>query len=249
EQVAWLQKKLDIKAAGLNHFTFMYDIRDRETAEDLYPEFRRRIADAPADYEPLSRRLMDAFGYFPATGDGHAGEYVSFAYETSDMKGFDFEGCAREGAETVARLRQDLATPGALKRYLRRTALEPAIPIVAAILHNRNQIDMALNLPNRGCIPGLPDWAIVELPAAVSSAGIRGLSVPAFPRALTALLNQQIVVQDLAVEAAIHGDRQAALQALLLDPVVPSYEAATRILADLLSAHAPYLPQFADALP
>ncbi|MDI7277588.1 MAG: alpha-glucosidase/alpha-galactosidase, partial [Anaerolineae bacterium] len=32
EQVAWLQRKLDIKAAGLNHFTFMYDIRDRETA-------------------------------------------------------------------------------------------------------------------------------------------------------------------------------------------------------------------------
>jgi hypothetical protein len=58
------------------------------------------------------------------------------------------------------------------------------------------------------------------------------------------LLAQQVAVQDRAVEAAIHGDRQAALQALLLDPVVPSYEAAVQILDELLVVHAPYLPQF-----
>lgn len=245
EQVTWLQRRLDIKAAGLNHFTFIYDMRDNETGEDLYPEFRRRIAAMPPEYEPLSRRLLDAFGYYPATGDGHAGEYVSFAYETSDMKGFDFQGDEREVRETEARLRRDLETPGALKRHLRQHALEPAIPVVAAMLHNRNRYDIALNLPNRGCIPGLPDWAVVELPAVVSGAGVHGLSVPAFPPALTALLNQQIAIQDLAVEAAVHGDRQAALQALLLDPVVSSYEAAENMLEDLLAVHAPHLPQFA----
>jgi alpha-galactosidase/6-phospho-beta-glucosidase family protein len=52
-------------------------------------------------------------------------------------------------------------------------------------------------------------------------------------------------VQDRVVEAALHGDRQAALQALLLDPVVQSYDAAVQILDELLEAQAPYLPQFA----
>ena len=69
-------------------------------------------------------------------------------------------------------------------------------------------------------------------------------SARCFPPALTAIFNQQIAVQDRAVEAAVHGDRQAALQALLLDPVVWSYEAAVKILDELLAVHARHLPQF-----
>ncbi len=241
---ARLHRKLDIKAAGLNHFTFMYDIRDNETGEDLYPEFRRRVVDMPADFEPLSRRLLDAFGLFPATGDGHAGEYISFAYETSTMKGFDFAGSAREDNDSRARLREAVANPGAFKEYVGRTSGERVVPVIDAILHNKNQFEVALNLPNRGCIPGLPDWAAVELPGVVSGAGVRGVSVPAFPPGITALFNQQIAVQDLAVEAALHGDRQAALQALLLDPVVWSYDEAVKMLDELLAAQARYLPQF-----
>ena len=242
--VARLQRKLDIKAAGLNHFTFIYDIRDRETGEDLYPAFRERLAAMPADFEPLSRRLLDAFGYFPATGDGHAGEYVSFAWETSSLKGFDFDGYLRHGAEMRRRLEEALHNPGIAEQHLGWTSGERAIAIVDAILHDRNQYEEALNIPNRGCIAGLPDWTIVEVPGVVSGAGIQGLSVPDFPPGLIALLNQQVAVQDRAVEAAMRGDRQAALQALLLDPVVPSYEAAVKILGDLLTVHAPHLPQF-----
>ena len=240
----WLFGKLDIKAAGLNHYTFIYDIRDRETGEDLYPAFRERIGSMPPDFEPLSRRMLDAFGLMPATGDGHAGEYVSFAYETSSMKGFDFAGCEQEGRETKQRLRNAVAKAGGFKEYLGHVPSERAVAIIDGILHDRNQYELALNIPNRGCIPGLPDWAVVELPGMVSAAGVRGLSVPPLPPALTALLNQQIAVQDRAVEAAVHGDRAAALQALLLDPVVWSYEAAIKILDELLAAHAPYLPQF-----
>ncbi len=243
-QMARIYEKLDIKAAGLNHFTFIYDLRDRETGEDLYPEFRRRLAAMPADFQPLSRRLLDAFGYFPATGDGHAGEYVSFAWETSNLQGFDFQAYARHSQESKAKLRAAVADPERFGEYVGWTSGERAIPIIDAILHNRNQYELALNLPNRGCIPGLPDWAAVEVPGVVSGAGVWGLSVPAFPPALTALLNQQVAVQDRAVEAAIYGDKQAALQALLLDPVVPSYEAAVRILDELLEVHAPYLPRF-----
>lgn len=243
-QMARVYQKLDLKAAGLNHFTFIYDLRDRETGKDLYPEFRRRLAQMPADFEPLSRRLLDAFGFLPATGDGHAGEYVSFAWETSSMQGYDFGGWERSSREAKDRLRKAVARPGGCRQYLGVTSGERAIQIIDAILHNKNQYELALNIPNRGCIPGLPDWAAVELPGLVSGSGVRGLSVPAFPPALTALLNQQVAVQERAVTAAIHGDRQAALQALLLDPVVPSYEAAVKILADLLAAHEPCLPRF-----
>jgi alpha-galactosidase len=244
DRVSRLQQTIDIKAAGLNHFTFIYDLRDARTGEDLYPEFRRRLAAMPPDFEPLSRRLMDAFGLFPATGDGHAGEYVSFAYETSDMRGYDFDRWQQYGEVVKAGLREAVAAPGGMKEYLEKTSGERVIPIIDAILHNRNQYELALNLPNRGSIPGLPDWAVVEVPGIVSGAGVWGLTVPPLPPGITAMLAQQVAVQDRAVEAAVHGDRQAALQALLLDPVVWSYDAAVRILDELLAVHAPYLPRF-----
>jgi alpha-galactosidase len=108
---------------------------------------------------------------------------------------------------------------------------------------------VALNLANQGSIVGLPDWAIVEVPCVVNATGVQPVHVPPLPPGITALLAQQVAIQDRAVEAALHGDRQAALQALLLDPVVHSYEAATKILDELLELHAPYLPQFATKIP
>jgi alpha-galactosidase len=244
QQLRLVQAKIDIKAAGLNHFTFIYGIRETGTGRDLYPEFKQRIRDMPPEFEPLSRRLLDTFGLFPATGDGHAGEYVSFAHETSSLKGYDFDGWEKRGTEEKSRLREALGKEGGLKPYLGHTSGERAIPIIDAILHNRNQFELALNIPNRGCIAGLPDWAVVEVPGIVSGAGIQGLHTPDLPAAVMALLAQQVAVQDRAVHAAIYGDRQAALQALLLDPVVPSYEAAEKILHELLLAHAQYLPRF-----
>lgn len=247
-QQEMLFDRFDIKAAGLNHFTFVYSIFDRERGIDIYPEFRERLAQMPATFQPLSRRLTDAFGLFPAIGDGHTGEYISFAWETSAMKGYDFEAYAQEGRAVKDKLRQIAAGQLSAEEFAGRNSGERAIPFITAMLQNKNQYELALNIPNRGAIPGLPDWAIVEVPSVVSASGVQGLTVPAFPPGITALLAQQVAIQDRAVEAALHGDRQAALQALLLDPVVNSYEAATGILDELLAVHAPYLPQFAEKI-
>ena len=51
-------------------------------------------------------------------------------------------------------------------------------------------------------------------------------------------------VQSLAVDAAVKGSRELALQAMLVDPVIQSWEAAEKTLNELLEVHARYLPQF-----
>jgi alpha-galactosidase len=239
-------ERFDIKAAGLNHFTFAYSIFDNERGVDIYPEFCERLALMPPDFQALSRRLLDAFGLFPAIGDGHTGEYLSFAWETSSLKGYDFDGYSQRAGETKEKLRQIAAGQLSAEEYAGRKSGERAIPVITAMLQNKNQFELALNLPNRGSIASLPDWAIVEVPSVVSAGSVQGLTIPDFPPGISALFAQQVAIQDRAVHAALTGDRQAALQALLLDPVIQSYEAAVRILDELLTVHAPYLPQFSE---
>ena len=117
--------------------------------------------------------------------------------------------------------------------------------IVGAIAGGRNQYELAVNVVNEGSIQGLPDWAVVEIPAVAGSFGVRGLAMGSLPAGITTLFNEQIAIQDRVVEAAVHGDRHAALEALLLDPVSNRDAGeAEAMLDELLEAHAELLPQF-----
>ena len=243
--VGAIEERIHITAAGLNHFTFITDIRDRTTGEDLYPELRKKLAALPANFELMSRRLMDVFGLFCATGDGHAGEYVGFASETVPLTGYNFSAYEQKGRNQWARVRAlvDETDLAALKRSIHRTG-ERALPIINATVHDLNQHELSANIVNDGCISNLPGDAIVEVPASVNASGVHGIHVGALPKGLAAMMRREVEIQELVVQAGVCGDRNAALQALLLDPQIHSYAQATHLLDEMLHAHAKYLPQF-----
>ncbi len=240
-----LQAKLDLQTAGLNHFTWIQSIRDRKTGGNLYPQFTQRLKDLDPAFEPLSRRLYAAFGLYPTSGDDHVGEYFAYAYETSELRGYDFDGYAERGAELDAQVERAGTSAPVLDEFLRWESAERAVEIIAAVVNNRHSYEDAANVVNGGAVSGLPDWAVVEVPTVVSGSGAMPLTVAPLPPAITAILNQQVAIQDRVVEAAVHGDRRAALQALLLDPLTDSYSNAEKLLDELLTVHAPYLPRFA----
>jgi alpha-galactosidase len=107
-----------------------------------------------------------------------------------------------------------------------------------------NHYHLAVNLPNQGYITNLPDGAIVEVPGLTTGAGVHGVGVGSLPEAIAELCRREIVVARLGVDAAVHGDRQAALQCLLLDPVITDLDVAQQILDDYLETYREYLPQF-----
>lgn len=236
-----LEKRYHIVAAGLNHFTFALDIRDRETGEDLYPLVRERIARMPADFELMTRRLLDAFGLLCVTGDGHAGEYVGYAADTIALSGFDFDTYLKRGIGQRAELDDIIAGRRPAAPVL---SGERAIPILTTLAAGGSRHELSVNLPNRGCIGNLSADAIVEVPGLVAGGRVYGAQVGDLPRGIAAMLAQQVEIQELVVEAAVTGSRKAALQALLLDPVIHSHAQAEHTLDDLLRAHAAYLPQF-----
>jgi alpha-galactosidase len=251
---------LKVFGVGLNHFAWVWKVHRKSTGEDVYPILREAERTYDPAFRPLTRRLFRDYGLYPYPSDNHIGEYLSFAWEDCGLKGNDFSGSPEKrkwGWEKIARIARGddpvpppepgepsrkESTPEDRLRF--RRSDEEALSIIASALANRHDFIEAVNIPNEGLIGNLPDWAIVEVPAVVGADGVRGVKVGDLPGGIAALLNTQVHVQDLVTDAAVHGSRELALQALLADPVVQSAEAAGRALDELLHVHRDCLPQF-----
>ncbi len=241
---------LDIKAAGLNHFTWMLSLHHKQTGADLYPLFKERLRAMPPHIAPLTRELTDIFGLFPVPGDEHLSEYLPWLHEpvvkpwekyAIELYDWDEAEASREsmwGAIEAMAAGQSPIEP------LRHVVSEGAVEVIEGIGANLNLYQQAVNIPNDGYITNVPRGAVVEVPGVVSAGGVRGLAMGALPEPIAELLRRETALVDLVVEAACTGSRAAALQALLLDPTINDIGTARKILDDLLETHAPYLPQF-----
>lgn len=235
------KEELDMKAAGLNHFTWIYDIRRKGTGADLYPQFRQQLQAMPEDFEPMSRRLYDIFGLFPTAGDDHLAEFLPFAWEFVGLAGRDFAAWRQRKQEALDWLRGVAAGTRTIEERIRGRSGESVADVIVATTEAQNHYEVSLDIRNEGCIPNLPPGAIVEVPGVVSGDGVRGLRMAPLPEGIAAWARNQITIHEQAVAAAVSGDRTQALQALLLDPVVDSLKVAERVLDQLLVAHRPHI--------
>ncbi len=110
--------------------------------------------------------------------------------------------------------------------------------------HNDLGEQHVVNLPHNGAIPGWPEDWVLEMPAHVSRAGITPIPAEPLPLACFGLLAQVKSYELLTVEAAVHGDHNAAYQALLAHPLGPSADRVKMVLDDMLATHRAHLPQF-----
>ena len=101
-----------------------------------------------------------------------------------------------------------------------------------------------VNVPHRGAIPGWPEDWVLEIPSLVGRSGIRPVPAEPLPLAEFGLLAHVKSYEILTVEAAVHGDRNAAYQALLAHPLGPSADKIEALLEDMLETNKAYLPQF-----
>jgi alpha-galactosidase len=242
---------VDIKAAGLNHFTWVLDIRDRRTGEDLYPTLRTCFLDGPARFAPLTRDLLRLTGYLPVTDDSHICEYLPYTHnpvtkpwERYHLRLYDWEGAARDRDALWARIERLVAEGGPELERLRHVHSEGVYEVVHGVAHDANLYRLAINVPNDGAIANLPAHTIVETPGVAGGMGVLPLRMGDLPPVVSELCRREAERVELVVDAAVQGSRELALQALALDPIVDDLDIARAVLDDYLETHKETLPQF-----
>lgn len=121
---------------------------------------------------------------------------------------------------------------------------EAAAQLMASLHDGRGDIQVVDTL-NRSAIPDLPAGAVVEVPARIDRDGPHPLPAAELTPEMRALVQHAKAYEELAVEAAITGDRDVALRALMANPLVGRYDIAAPLLDELLAINATYLPLFA----
>lgn len=235
------EKEVDVWGAGLNHFQWLTAIRERSTGRDLYPLLREREKAHDPAFTPLTRRMFHAFGLWVTCSDDHMGEYLPYGWEGGEH-GFDFENDER-GRVILKDLMEGVidGSKAIPDDWTKPSWGERAVAVIAGMLHNQKRFIESGIVVNRGVIPGLPDELAVEVPLIADAAGVHPVSLGRLPDPIIKLLSVQAGVQQLSVEAALHGSKELALQALLIDPVITSSTAAVAILDELWEANKPYI--------
>jgi alpha-galactosidase len=201
-------------------------------------------------FEPLTRDVFSAFELFPVPGDTHLCEYLPWMsdaqtqpWDKYNIRLYDWDMMAAVRDFELDRL-NSMASNEQTVEHLLDTDSEGALEMIENQVSAMTHYHIAANLPNAGQIANLPLGSTVETPVIVDGAGIHPVHVGTLPEPIAELCRRELATAQLGVDAAVEGDRQKALQCLLLDPVITDIETGRKILDDYLTSFKEYLPQF-----
>jgi 6-phospho-beta-glucosidase len=120
---------------------------------------------------------------------------------------------------------------------------EAAVNLILSLLLDRRDIQIVV-ARNGTSLPDLPPDASVEVPCVIGAHGITPLSMGQLPDTIRSLCQQAKAWESATVQAGVTGSRRHARLAMLLNPLVPSFETAAGLVDEMLEANREYLPQF-----
>jgi alpha-galactosidase len=250
-------EELDHHVAGINHVAFF--LRLEHDGEDLYPALHRVIDEGRVpEWNRVRYELMRHFGHFVTESSEHFAEYVPWFIKSARPDLIDRFGIPLD--EYLRRCERQIAEWDEMRARIARdgaAALEPQRSVeygahIIRACETGEPFAFNGNVPNRHVggrlIDNLADDCCVEVPCVAGAHGVAPQPVGALPRHLAALMQTNVNVQGLTVEAALTGRREPAWHAAMLDPhtagELPLDE--IRDLVDtLLEAHGDWIPPLA----
>jgi len=259
-------------SVGVNHFTWLKDIKccGKDISSELTLERYLAYEAAKHGREIGSGTLEDAIA--AATGEDQLPRYL-LNFHMYERFGMLPVGAASHMAENLPyylnspqiiekyRIRRKGVLPGRAeaketqKKQIMdivegrtpfpevEVSAEGVAPIMVALTTGK-PAHTVMNLPNEGQIPNLPRGAVVETWATAAWNHVAPLHAGDVPLQIHGLLQAIVNEEELAVEAALAGDRKKVIQAMHVSPMVCDKGRVEELTDELLAATAKWLPQF-----
>ena len=240
-------ENLQLRAAGLNHFSVLLEASYRDSGKDAYPDILEK---APAFFEK-EPGYTDILDYVRRHGNAPRTEgssrRLSLESDTSKKPWADrtmfreilknyhllpitsdshmgeyipwaYEVADHRGIKDFYTLyRMDLAN---VQPRISLDRHERIVLVIEGIIADSGYEESAVNIMNHNLIPELPNTVAVEVPARIHAKGLEGIAFPAYPKGFATLLRNYCGVYDLVAEAVLTGRKEYVVQALLGNPVV-----------------------------
>lgn len=251
------RKEMVVKYYGLNHFGWWTDIRDK-SGKDLMPKIIKHVeqhgyaTDTGSDMEKEAswsdtfKKARDVqaidkdtlpntylkYYLYPDYEVAHSNKEYTRANEVmAGREKFVFTEC-----ENIINKGTAEGTELTIDEHA-----SYIVDLARAIAFNTKE-RMLMIVENKGAISNFEPTAMVEIPCLVGSEGPEPLSVGEIPRFQKSLMEQQVGVEKLTVEAYEEQSYQKLWQALTLSRTIPSAKVAKDILDDLIEANKRYWP-------
>jgi alpha-galactosidase len=242
-------EEINYLVAGINHLAFY--LKFERNGEDLYPLIYKVIEE---NRVPSGNRvrydMLRRLGYFVTESSEHFSEYVPWyikrarpdLIERYDIPLDEYPRRCEIQIGEWKYLRKSLEMPDSPLEMER--SVEYGSDIIHSLETGLPRVVYA-NLENSNLITNLPTGCCVEVPCLVDKSGIQPTHIGAIPPHLAALMQSNINVQALIVEAILTGNRQHIYHAAMLDPHTGAeldLDQIWQLVDELITQHAEWIP-------
>ena len=251
--------EINYTVAGINHMAFFLRLEHR--GEDLYPRVRDFLAsgerpdrhhrDGSVMADSVRYEVFKRTGFFVTESSEHFSEYVPWFIKRDRpdlLERFDVPL-----DEYIRRCENQIAGWETLRSSLEDDAheltVERSVEFGSSIIHSMETGQPCVvygNVANDGIIDNLPAGCTVEVPCVVDRNGVQPTRIGSLPPQLAALIQTNVNVQSLVVEAIITGNREHVYHAAMLDPHTAAeldLDQIWSMVDELLAAHGNWIPE------
>lgn len=258
------RRDVDIIVGGINHQTWYLQVQWQ--GMDITPRLLELFEMHPTypQTEKVRIDMLRRFGYYTTESNGHVSEYVPWYRKRVDEIPQWIDLSSWINGETGGYLR--VCTEG--RNWFETDFpnwLEEEPPVIGPEKRSEEHGSYIIegletgrvyrgffNMINQDHITNLPNGCVIEIPGYVDRNGINMTVVGDLPLACAATCSASVRVQQMAVEAAVHGDVTLLKQAMLHDPLTAAVcnpEEIWQLTDEMLVAQARWLPQYAAEVP
>lgn len=253
------RKEMDVRYFGLNHFGWWTSIKDKDGNEyiEKLVEHQLKYGNCPIDstekdytdnsWHETAKKVRDIVAVDPTMAPS---SYLQYYLFPDDMVAHTDPNYTRANQVIDGREKRVFGECAKIEAAgtAKDTKLEIGIhalfivDLATALAFNTHE-RMLLIVENNGAIENFSPDAMVEIPCIVGKDGYEPLSVGKIPTFQKGLMEEQVAVEKLTVDAWMEGSYQKLWQALTLSKTVPSAGVAKKILDDLIEANKEYWPE------